>query len=97
MADRFWTLAFAYGRIEPPARVESARLAGQRESPFPELRFEKILVEPCQIAHLANAHRVQRLFSHLADPRDLPHIERGQKLRFKPGHHPENSVRFRLI
>ena len=58
VADGFRLIAFADFGIEPPAGVETLRLACQRESPFAEARFEIRLVERRKDADAAAAARV---------------------------------------
>ena len=70
VADRLGACVLADFGVEPAAGVEAARFAGQRQAPLPEALFEKLLVEPGQVAHLANADGVQVLLGDLADARD---------------------------
>ncbi len=82
VADGFGIAAFArLGdlAIKPGARVLTARFAGQCQAPLPEAFFEKRFVEPRQVADLANATSVQVALSHLADSRNLAHVERRQE------------------
>ena len=85
VADRFGTLLFADFGVEPAAGIEPARLSGQRHAPLAEALFEECVVQPRQVADLANAEQVQVLLRHLAHARHLAHVERRQKGGLDPG------------
>ena len=84
VADRFRSFVRADLAVEPAAGVEPARFSGQRQAPLAEALFQKRLVQTRQVAHLADAHRVQILLHHLAHAGHLADIERRQERRFTP-------------
>src|SRR6185295_17412268 len=77
--------------------IEASRFARECQSPLSEPAFEKCFVEPRQVADFAYAHRMQILFSHLADTGDLAHVERRKKSRFVARHYPQDPVWLGLI
>ena len=89
--------SFRRRRSRTSHRRRALRLAGQRQSPFAELLFEKLLVERGQIADLANAELVQVLLGDFADAGDLSHVERREKPRLLTRQHPQHAVRLGLI
>src|SRR5436190_15650428 len=97
MADGFWVVVLADLAIEPAAGVLTARLPGERQSPFPEALFEKGLIESREIADLGDAAFVQVTFGHFADARDLAHVERRQEARLAAREDPQNAVGLGLI
>ena len=76
VADGFGTFVRTDFGIEPAARVEAVGLPGESQSPLAEAFAEELFVQARQVAHLANAQRVQVLFRHLAHAGDLADVER---------------------
>ena len=97
MADGLRAVVRADFGIEPAAGIQAARFAGQRHAPLAEALFEEGLVQARQVADLADAQRVEVLFGHLADARNLAHVERRQERRLAAGHHPQHAVGLGLI
>src|ERR1051326_1487769 len=97
VTDRFGSGLLADLGVVPPARVLPARFTGQSEPPFAETGFQKILIELCQITHLADAELMHISISDLADAGHFAHVQRREELRFEPWYHPDYAVRFGLV
>ena len=83
--------------IEPAARVQAVRLAGQRQAPLAEALFQERFVEAGQVAHLAMPEGVQVLLHHLAHARNFAHVERRQEAGLLSRHHPQHAVGLGLV
>ena len=81
---------------QPPAS-RPRDLPASASPHLPKRCFEKLLVEPRQVADLANAERVQVLLRHFADARHFAHIERREERGLLPGDDPQHAVRLGLV
>ena len=87
----------ADGRIEPPARIETQRLARQREAPLAEARLQIFFRKRRKITHAANTDRLQIALRHLAHSRYPAHFKRREEARFHTGQHVQNAVALGLV
>src|SRR5581483_5622764 len=96
MADRLGIAACPDIRIKPAPGVFSPGFASERQPPFSEALFEKIIIQSCQVADAKDSQCIQTLLGDLPYARDVAHIKRREKSRFLPWNHPQDSVRFRF-
>jgi hypothetical protein len=97
VADGFRPGVLADLGVVPAARIEAARLAGERQPPFAEVLSKEGVVQPREVADFADAERVQVLLRHLTNARNLAHVERRQECRLTAGDDPQHAVGLGLI
>src|SRR5579859_1400398 len=78
--------------VEPSARIFSASLAGQGESPLSEMLLQFALFQVGEISNLFDTEGMQVALHDFADARNLAHIERRQELRLFTRDDPEDAV-----
>src|SRR6516162_4496620 len=97
MADGFGPRVLADRRIEPASGIQSARFSSQRQTPLAEAFGEEFFFELREVAHAADAQRVQVFLRNPTNARNLADLERSEKRGLLAGDDPQHSVRFGLV
>ena len=97
VADRRRPIVFADVAVEPSARIEAARLAGERQPQRAEVLLQPVFVAGRQVADFADALLLQPLLHHLADAGNLAHVQRRQEFCLRARQNPQNAVGLGLV